>query len=226
MSSSLIKMVILLNSKEIMYKVIKRAFDFCSALALFIVISPIFIVLAVLVRVKMGSPIFFRQIRSGKNEKDFGLIKFRTMTNATDADGNLLPDEQRFTAFGKWLRSSSLDELPELLNIIKGDMSVIGPRPLPPAYNDYYTEEEKKRFLVRGGLLPPDSVSPDPMISWDKQFEYEADYGANLSFKKDWDVFCGTFRILLNRSKSDYGEYVRQPLSDERKNMKKQWKEY
>lgn len=209
-----------------MYKVIKRAFDFCSALALFIVISPIFIVLAVLVRVKMGSPIFFRQIRSGKNEKDFGLIKFRTMTNATDADGNLLPDEQRFTAFGKWLRSSSLDELPELLNIIKGDMSVIGPRPLPPAYNDYYTEEEKKRFLVRGGLLPPDSVSPDPMISWDKQFEYEADYGANLSFKKDWDVFCGTFRILLNRSKSDYGEYVRQPLSDERKNMKKQWKEY
>ena len=221
MSFSLIKTVTQLNSKEVMYKVFKRAFDFCSALALFIVISPIFIVLAILVRVKMGSPIFFRQVRSGKNEKNFGLIKFRTMTNATDAEGNLLPDEQRFTAFGKWLRSSSLDELPELFNIIKGDMSVIGPRPLPPAYNDYYTEYEKKRFLVRGGLLPPDSVSPDPMISWDKQFEYEAHYGANLSFKKDLDVFCGTFRILMNRSKSDYGEYVRQPLSEERKNMKK-----
>lgn len=204
-----------------MYKVFKRTFDFCSALALFIVISPIFFVLVILVRVKMGSPIFFRQVRSGKNEKNFGLIKFRTMTNATDSEGNLLPDEQRFTAFGKWLRSSSLDELPELFNIIKGDMSVIGPRPLPPTYNDYYTENEKKRFLVRGGLLPPDSVSPDPMISWDKQFEYEADYGANMSFKKDWDVFCSTFRILLNRSKSDYGEYIRQPLSEERKNMKK-----
>lgn len=203
-----------------MYKVFKRSFDFCSALALFIVISPIFFVLAILVRLKMGSPIFFRQVRSGKNEKNFGLIKFRTMTNATDSEGNLLPDEQRFTAFGKWLRSSSLDELPELFNIIKGDMSVIGPRPLPPTYNDYYTENEKKRFLVRGGLLPPDSVSPDPMISWDKQFEYEADYGANMSFRKDWDVFCSTFRILLNRSKSDYGEYVRQPLSEERKNMK------
>lgn len=204
-----------------MYKVFKRSFDFCSALALFIVISPIFFVLAILVRLKMGSPIFFRQVRSGKNEKNFGLIKFRTMTNATDSEGNLLPDEQRFTAFGKWLRSSSLDELPELFNIIKGDMSVIGPRPLPPTYNDYYTENEKKRFLVRGGLLPPDSVSPDPMISWDKQFEYESDYGANMSFRKDWDVFCSTFRILLNRSKSDYGEYVRQPLSEERKNMKK-----
>ena len=204
-----------------MYKVFKRTFDFCSALALFIVISPIFFVLAILVRVKMGSPIFFRQVRSGKNETNFGLIKFRTMTNATDSEGNLLPDEQRFTAFGKWLRSSSLDELPELFNIIKGDMSVIGPRPLPPTYNDYYTKNEKKRFLVRGGLLPPDSVSPDPMISWDKQFEYEADYGANMSFKKDWDVFCSTFRILLNRSKSDYGEYIRQPLSEERKNMKK-----
>lgn len=221
MNSLLIKTETLLNFKEIMYKVFKRVFDFCSALALFVFISPIFIVLAILVRVKMGSPIFFRQVRSGKNEKSFGLIKFRTMTNATDTEGNLLPDDQRFTAFGKWLRSSSLDELPELFNIIKGDMSVIGPRPLPPAYNDYYTENEKKRFLVRGGLLPPDSVSPDPKISWDKQFEYEAEYGANLSFKKDWDVFCGTFRILLNRSNSNYGEYVRQPLSEERKNMKK-----
>lgn len=221
MSSSLIKMVTLLNSKEFMYKVFKRSFDFCSALALFIVISPIFIVIAILVRVNMGSPIFFRQVRSGKNEKNFGLIKFRTMTNATDSEGNLLPDDQRFTAFGKWLRSSSLDELPELFNIIKGDMSVIGPRPLPPVYNDFYTENEKKRFLVRGGLLPPDSVSPEPKISWDKQFEYEADYGANLSFKKDIEIFVGVFRILFKRTETSYGEYVRKPLSEERKNMKK-----
>jgi len=204
-----------------MYKVFKRAFDFCSALALLLVISPIFLVLAIVVRIQMGNPIFFRQVRSGKGMKDFGMIKFRTMTNAKDADGNLLPDEQRFTKFGKWLRSSSLDELPELLNIIKGDMSVIGPRPLPPAYNDYYTEEEKNRFLVRGGLVTPDSVDPDPVISWDKQFLYEADYGKNLCLKKDWDIFVGVFHILMSRTQNDYGEYVRQPLSEERKNMKK-----
>lgn len=202
-----------------MYKVFKRAFDFCSALALFIVISPIFIVLAILVRVKMGSPIFFRQIRSGKNEKDFGLIKFRTMTNATDAEGNLLPDEQRFTSFGKWLRSSSLDELPELFNIIKGDMSVIGPRPLPPIYNSYFTQDEMARFNVRGGLITPDSVDANPIISWDKQFEYESDYGKNISLKKDIEIFIGVFRILFKRTETSYGEYVRKPLNVERANM-------
>lgn len=150
-----------------------------------------------------------------------GMIKFRTMTNVTDAEGNLLPDEQRFTKFGKWLRSSSLDELPESFNIIKDDMSVIGPRPLPPAYNDYYTEEEKNRFLVCGGLVTPDSIHPFPVISWDKQFEYEAEYGKNLNLKKDWNIFIGVFHILFSRTKTDYGKFVRQPLSGERKDMKK-----
>ena len=203
-----------------MYKFVKRAFDLCSSVALFVVISPVFIILALLVRVNLGSPIFFRQNRTGRNEKDFDMIKFRTMTNAKDAGGNLLPDEERFTKFGKWLRSSSLDELPELLNIIKGDMSVIGPRPLHPAYNDYYTKEEKKRFLVRGGLITPDCVDADPIISWDKQLEYEADYGENVSLKKDWKIFVAVFHILLGRTKTDYGEYVRPALNEERKNMK------
>ncbi len=200
-----------------MYKIIKRAFDFISALLLFIVISPFFCILAVIVRIKMGCPIFFHQVRTGKRMKQFGMTKFRTMTNATDTEGNLLPDEQRQTKFGKWLRSSSLDELPELLNIIKGDMSVIGPRPLPPLYDDYYMEEEKKRFKVRGGLITPDSIDPNPVISWDKQLAYEADYGENVSLKKDLMIFVGVFRILFRRTTTDYGEYVREPLNVERK---------
>lgn len=204
-----------------MFKFIKRTFDLCSSLALFIVISPIFVILAILVRVNLGSPILFRQIRTGKGMKNFSIMKFRTMTNARDKDGNLLPDEERFTKFGRWLRSSSMDELPELINIINGDMSVIGPRPLPPSYNDYYKPEEMARFNVRGGLVTPDSVDPNPIISWDKQFEYEADYGKNLSFKKDLSIFIGVFRILFKRTETDYGEYVREALNVERQNMKK-----
>lgn len=204
-----------------MYKFIKRAFDLLSSLTLFIVISPLFLILALLVRVNLGSPIFFRQVRSGKGMRPFGMMKFRTMTNDKDESGNFLPDEMRATRFGKWLRSTSLDELPELLNIIKGDMSVIGPRPLPPVYDDYYTDEEKKRFLVRGGLITPDSVDPKPIITWDKQFEYEADYASGLSMKKDWNIFIGVFHILTSRTKTDYGEYVRPALNEERKNKKK-----
>lgn len=203
-----------------MYKFCKRSFDLCSSLALLIVISPIIIILAVLVRVKLGSPILFRQVRTGKNMKNFSIMKFRTMTNATDKDGNLLPDEERFTKFGRWLRSSSLDELPELFNIIIGDMSVIGPRPLPPAYNDYYKQEEMSRFNVRGGLVTPDSVDSNPIISWDKQFEYDADYGKNLSLKKDLKIFIGVFHILFKRTETAYGEFVREPLNVERANLK------
>lgn len=203
-----------------MYKFCKRAFDLCSSLALLIVISPIIIILAVLVRVKLGSPILFHQVRTGKNMKNFSIMKFRTMTNATDKDGNLLPDEERFTKFGRWLRSSSLDELPELFNIIIGDMSVIGPRPLPPAYNDYYKQEEMARFNVRGGLVTPDSVDSNPIISWDKQFEYDADYGKNLSLKKDLKIFIGVFHMLFKRTETAYGEFVREPLNVERANLK------
>ena len=199
-----------------MYLVVKRCFDFISSLLLFVVISPLFIILALLVRINLGSPIFFHQVRTGKGMKPFGMIKFRTMTNDKDEDGNLLPDEQRFTKFGKWLRSSSLDELPELFNIIKGDMSVIGPRPLPPAYDDYYTAEEKSRFFVRGGLVTPDSIDSSPIISWAKQLAYEADYGKNLSLVRDWKIFMGVFRILLRRTETSYGEFVREPLNVER----------
>ena len=204
-----------------MYKVFKRIFDFVSALLLLIVISPVFLVLALLVKINLGEPIFFHQTRSGKGMKSFGMTKFRTMTDVRDEQGNLLPDKERSTKFGKWLRSTSLDELPELLNIIKGEMSVIGPRPLYPRYNDYFTEEEKKRFLVRGGLVTPDSVDPNPVISWDKQFQYEVDYAENLSLKKDISIFIGVFRILLKRNTTNYGSYTRMPLDVERANMKR-----
>lgn len=201
------------------YRIFKRCFDFTAALCLFIVISPVFAVLALLVRIKLGSPIFFKQQRSGKGAKTFQIIKFRTMTNATDVDGNLLPDEERFVPFGKWLRSSSLDELPEILNIIKGDMAVIGPRPLPPAYNDYYTEYEKSRFKVRGGLIPPESLYFDSFVTWDKQLKYEADYANELSLVLDVRLLVSVFKTIFKRTETDYGEYVREALNVERANM-------
>lgn len=148
--------------------------------------------------------------------RKFNLVKFRTMNDNHDSDGNLLPDHERVTRFGRFLRSSSLDELPELINIIKGDMSVIGPRPLPPLYDNYYRKEELDRFNVRGGLITPDSIDPNPIISWDKQFAYEADYGRNLSFCKDLKIFVGVFRILFKRGSQDYGSFERYPLNVER----------
>jgi len=204
------------------YKVFKRAFDFTSALLLLIFISPIFLVLMICARFSIGSPIFFYQERSGRNEKPFKLMKFRTMTNATGKDGKLLPDAERLTKFGRFLRNSSLDELPELLNIIKGDMAVIGPRPLYLKYNQYYTEYERKRNNVRGGLIPPESLYYDSFITWDKQLKYEADYAENLSLGLDVKILISVFKTMLRRNKEDYGAYSRKPLDVERANMKQQ----
>ena len=203
-----------------MYKLFKRCFDFTSALILFIVISPLFLVLMICARVSIGTPIFFHQERAGKGQKSFELIKFRTMTNAMDENGNLLPDEQRLTKFGRFLRNSSLDELPELLNIIKGDMAVIGPRPLYPRYNDYYTEYELNRFKVRGGLIPPESLYHDSFLTWDKQLKYEADYAEQLSLKIDVKILVSVFKTMFLRNEKDYGSYSRDALDVERAKMK------
>ena len=200
------------------YKFIKRSFDFISALLLFIVISPMFLVLMICAWLSIGRPIFFRQERSGLHGKPFYLIKFRTMTDAMDANGNLLPDSDRQTKFGRFLRNTSLDELPELLNIIKGDMAVIGPRPLYIRYNQYYTDHEIKRNNVRGGLIPPESLYHDSFLTWDKQLKYEADYAENLSLQLDIKILISVFKTLFLRSKTDYGSYVRQPLDIERAN--------
>ena len=199
-----------------MYKVFKRIFDFCSSAALLLALSPLVLILCILVRLCLGAPIFFKQRRAGRYGRPFTILKFRTMTDARDEQGNLLPDEQRVTALGRFLRSTSLDELPELWNIIIGDMSVIGPRSLPVAYDAYYTSEERKRFAVRGGLIPPDSLSESPFISWEEQFAFEADYAEHLSLGMDVKIFMAVFKMLFRRDKSDYGSYVRAALNEER----------
>lgn len=202
-----------------LFRLFKRMFDIISATLLLVVISPLFLVMMILVRFKLGTPVFFTQERTGMHQKKFKLIKFRSMTNEKDENGNLLPDKVRQTKFGGMMRSLSIDELPELLCIIKGDMSVIGPRPLPPTYDAYYTEKELKRFDVRGGLIPPDSVDPEAVISWDKQFEYEAKYAENLSLKNDLKIFFNVFKIIFQRRQTEYGNFVREPLNKEREKI-------
>lgn len=200
-----------------MYKLfIKRMFGFISSVLLFLIISPLFVLLAILVRIKLGRPIFFKQKRTTKNNKEFEILKFRTMTEERDVNGKYLPDEERLTKFGRFLRSSSLDELPELLNIIKGDMAVIGPRPLPTSYTRYFKKEEMARFKVRGGLIPPDSIDPSTVISWDKQFKYESDYGNSVCLLLDIKIMINAIRIIFQRNKTDYGSFVRNPLNVER----------
>lgn len=200
-----------------MYKYIKRLLDFLLSGALFIIISPLFIILIIIVKIKIGSPVFFKQERTGYKEKRFNLIKFRTMTNKKDENGKLLPDSQRLTNTGKLLRSTSLDELPELISIIKGDMSIIGPRPLPSTYDPFYTDKEKSRFNVRGGLIPPGgSIKKNPIITWDDQLEIEANYATHLNIKTDIVIFINAFSIIFKRKQYNYGSYERKPLNIER----------
>lgn len=184
-----------------MYKnCIKRGLDFLLSLCGVIVLSPVLLVLCVLVRVKLGSPVLFRQERPGKNEKIFTLCKFRTMTDEKDADGNLLPDAVRLTKFGKFLRATSLDELPELFNILKGDMSIIGPRPLLVSYLPYYTEREKLRHTVRPGLTGLAQVSGRNFLDWDRRLEKDVEYVERLSFGMDLKVLWMTVQTVLGHS--------------------------
>lgn len=184
-----------------MYKrFVKRCLDFILSLCGIIVLSPVLLVLSVLVRVKLGSPVLFRQERPGRNEKIFTLCKFRTMTDERDSDGKLLPDHMRLTKFGSFLRSSSLDELPELFNILKGDMSIVGPRPLLVSYLPYYSEEEKKRHNVRPGLTGLAQVSGRNFIDWDRRLEKDVEYVDHLSFAMDCRVLWLTVRTVLGHS--------------------------
>lgn len=176
---------------------IKRILDFLLSLCAIIVLSPVLLVLCILVRTKLGSPIFFKQERPGRNEKIFTLCKFRTMTDERDENGNLLPDNVRLTKFGKFLRATSLDELPELLNILKGDMSIIGPRPLLVSYLPYYSEREKLRHSVRPGLTGLAQVSGRNFIDWDKRMEKDVEYVENLSFAMDVKVLRMTVQTVL-----------------------------
>ncbi|HBA68325.1 MAG TPA: sugar transferase [Lachnospiraceae bacterium] len=178
----------------------KRGLDFVLSLAGILVLSPVLLVLAVMVRCKLGSPVLFRQERPGKDEKIFTLCKFRTMTDKKDKEGKLLPDSERLTKFGRLLRATSLDELPELFNILKGDMSIIGPRPLLVSYLPYYTEEERLRHHVRPGLTGLAQVSGRNYIDWDKRMEKDVEYVKNLSFAMDVKVLWMTVKTVLGHS--------------------------
>ena len=210
-------------------KFFKRFFDIVLSLIAIIILSPVYLVIAIVVRIQMGSPILFSQDRIGKDEKIFKLYKFRSMTNAKDENGNLLPEKDRLTKFGVALRSSSLDELPELFMILKGDMSIVGPRPQPSFYLPYYKEEERVAHTVRGGLLPPDVMSKEVQCDWETQLKYEAYYAEHLSLWMDIKVIFCTFIILYKRMKHNYGAddrpmlhvYRADAVSEEEKNK---WK--
>ncbi|ULT56782.1 sugar transferase [Neobacillus drentensis] len=181
------------SSKGSFYRrFIKRLMDFLLSLVSIIVFSPVFLVLAILVRVKLGSPVLFTQNRPGLNEKIFKMYKFRTMTDERDEDGELLPDSVRLTKFGRFLRSTSLDELPELYNILKGDMSFIGPRPLLVQYIPLYNVTQKRRHEVRPGLSGLAQVSGRNAISWEEKFNLDVEYVDNVSFLGDWKIILLT----------------------------------
>ena len=197
-------------------KYIKRILDFILALSALIVISPVLLIIAILVKCNLGSPVIFRQERVGKDERIFTMYKFRTMSDKTDASGELLPDEQRHTNFGDILRSTSLDELPELFNILKGDLAIVGPRPLLVSYLPYYTEEERLRHTVRGGLTQPEVMYGLVTPTWEEQFRFEIEYVKNVSFLTDMRIILATIAIVLKRVETDYGGTVRRPLNEER----------
>lgn len=192
-------------NKNIQY-FIKRIFDIIASLGGLIVFSPIIIVVAILVRVNLGSPILFTQDRVGKNNKIFKMMKFRTMKDGVDKYGNLLPDSERLTNFGKILRSTSLDELPELINILKGDMSLIGPRPLLVEYLPLYSEEQKRRHDVLPGLTGWAQINGRNTISWREKFKFDVWYVENWSLRLDMQIFFLTIYKVLKRNDIDQNE--------------------
>jgi len=177
----------------------KRHMDFLLSLISIIVLSPVLLVVALLVRTKLGSPIIFKQKRPGLNEKIFTLYKFRTMTDEKDESGGLLPDDMRLTKFGKFLRSTSLDELPELFNILIGDMSIVGPRPLLVEYLPLYNEHQKQRHEVRPGLSGWAQVNGRNAISWEEKFRLDVEYVENVSFSRDWKIIFLTIKKVFIR---------------------------
>lgn len=180
-------------------KYIKRLLDIILSLLAIIITFPIFLIIGILVLMFIGQPAIFRQKRPGKNEKIFTMYKFRTMTNKKDEDGNLLPDELRLTKLGKFLRKTSLDEIPEFINILKGDMSFVGPRPLLVEYLPYYTEEEHHRHDVRPGLTGLAQVSGRNLLFWEERFQLDIKYVNNVTFLNDAKIILKTIKTVLIR---------------------------
>lgn len=204
-----------------MYKYIKRFFDIISSLLAIIILSPVLAVTAVLVRIKLGSPVLFKQERPGKDEKIFTLYKFRTMTDEKDENGELLPDEVRLTKFGQFLRSTSLDELPELFNILKGDMSVIGPRPLLVRYLPRYNSHQKRRHEVRPGLSGWAQVNGRNTVSWEDKFNMDVEYVDNYSLLMDIKILLMTVVNVLKHDgiSSETSVTMEEFMGNEEKDM-------
>lgn len=187
------------HKKGVYEKYIKRPVDFILSLVALIVLSPILLIVAVLVRIKLGSPVIFKQQRPGLNGEIFNMYKFRTMTDERDENGELLPDEERLKEFGKKLRSTSLDELPELWNIVRGDMSLIGPRPLLVKYLPRYNAHQARRHEVRPGVTGYAQVNGRNSITWEKKFDLDVEYVDNLTFWRDVQIILKTLKTVLMR---------------------------
>lgn len=189
-------------------KYIKRILDFLLSGIVLIILAIPLIIVGLLIKVQLGSPILFRQKRPGKNGKIFEIIKFRTMNNTKDENGNLLPDDLRLTKFGKFIRSTSIDELPELINILKGDMSIVGPRPLLVEYLELYNEEQKHRHDVRPGLTGLAQVNGRNSITWEEKFKYDIEYVKNVTFINDCKIILKTIEKVLLREDINANENI------------------
>ena len=204
-------------------KVWKRVLDFSLSLIALIILFPLLLILTVIGAVAMGGNPFFAQKRPGKGEKVFKLIKFRTMNNKKDSDGNLLPDEKRLNGYGKFLRSTSLDEIPELVNILIGNMSIVGPRPLLVKYLPYYSERQHHRHDVRPGLTGYAQTHGRNATTWDDRFEYDLKYIENITFRNDLKIIADTVMVVFKRdgisqegqaTMSDFVDYVNEKKSE------------
>lgn len=185
------------QNRGIYRRFFKRPMDFFLSLIAIIILSPVLLIVSILVRVKLGSPILFKQERPGLNEKIFTMYKFRTMTGGKDAQGKLLPDSLRLTKFGRILRATSLDELPELFNILKGDMSIVGPRPLLVQYLPLYNQQQKRRHEVRPGLSGYAQVNGRNAISWEDKFILDVEYIDSITFIGDWKIIFLTLKKVF-----------------------------
>lgn len=204
--------------KGIYEKYFKRPIDFCCGMAAILVFWWLYIIIAILVKVKLGSPVLFVQERPGKDEKIFKLYKFRTMTNARDENGELLPDEERLTKFGRFLRSTSMDEIPEAFNLINGTLSVCGPRPLLVSYLPYYSEAEHHRHDVRPGLTGLAQVNGRNSVAWDERFQIDLEYVNNITIRQDLEILCKTVLKVVKRADiATSAGYVETNFAEERK---------